>query len=105
MLAREDHISLHWYEYGVFQLLNFDCDKAEQCFKESISLDQKFVPAYVKNSLPNNHYMIIYYLSYSLLLYGICCTISNKHEEAEEILEFATTIDECNTIAWTIRGV
>ena len=45
LLSREDHISLHWYEYGVYSLLKKDDDKAEECFKESIALDQKFVPA------------------------------------------------------------
>ncbi len=42
--------------------------------------------------------------SYSLLLCGICCTVNEKHDMANEVLELATTIDDHNTFAWTIRG-
>ena len=44
-IARESHVASHWYDYGVFCLLIRDLDKSEQCFKEAVSLDQKFVPA------------------------------------------------------------
>lgn len=85
LLSREDHISLHWYEYGVFSLLKGDKDCAEECFKQSVALDQQFVPA--------------------LLLYGVCCSLDERFAEADEMMELATTIDTRNIIAWTVRGL
>ena len=41
---------------------------------------------------------------YRLLLYGICCCLKDKYKEADEAMELATVIDDCNAIAWTIRG-
>jgi tetratricopeptide (TPR) repeat protein len=84
LLAKEEHIALHWYDYGVFHLLKGDTEHSEQCLKEAIALDQQFVPA--------------------LLLYGMCCSLEEKFAEANEVMELATTIDPNNIIAWTIRG-
>ena len=59
-----------------------------------------------EDDLLSTCYIIFYVLicHYRLLLYGICCCVNDKHSEAEEVLEFATAIEEYNTIAWTIRG-
>lgn len=44
-VTRDDHIAEVWYDYGVFCLLDSDMDRAEQCFREAVSLDQTLVPA------------------------------------------------------------
>lgn len=34
----------------------------------------------------------------------MCCSLDEKFDEANEVLELATTIDASNVIAWTVRG-
>ena len=40
-----EHVAQYWYDYGVFCLLIGRLDKAEQCLKEAVALDQKMMPA------------------------------------------------------------
>ena len=44
-VAAGGHVGQYWYDYGVFCLLIGQLDKAEQCLKEAIALDQKNIPA------------------------------------------------------------
>jgi tetratricopeptide (TPR) repeat protein len=60
-------------------------DKAEQCLKEAVALDQKMIPA--------------------LLLYGMLNCIGERYEEGSEFMELATTSDPNNIATWAIRGL
>ena len=44
LLVRDSHTPSYWYRYGVFSLRMREFDRAEQCFKQAISLDQQYVP-------------------------------------------------------------
>ncbi len=59
--------------------------QAEECFKECVSVDQRHLQG--------------------LLLYGVVCTMQDKHDAAETFFEAATAIDPKNIMAWTMLGL
>jgi tetratricopeptide (TPR) repeat protein len=84
-LVEGDHVACHWYDYGVHHLHCKNYEKAEQCFKESLSLDSSHVP--------------------SLLAYSMCCALDERFDEGETFLEMATQQEPDNAVAWTISGL
>ncbi|EDV28658.1 uncharacterized protein TRIADDRAFT_51790 [Trichoplax adhaerens] len=84
-LACNKNDPCHWFDYGTFCLLIGDINKAEECFKEALTINQQFVPG--------------------LILYGIVCHMDERNDEAETFLEAATTVEHDNILAWTILGL
>ena len=39
-----------------------------------------------------------------LLLYGVVCTMQDKHDAAETFFEAATSLDPKSILAWTMLG-
>ncbi|XP_031552846.1 cilia- and flagella-associated protein 70-like [Actinia tenebrosa] len=84
-LARSKNDASHWFDYGAFCLLIGDIAKAEECFKETIALNQRHVSG--------------------LLLYGCVSLMLERYEEAETFLENATCVEPKNVVAWTLLGL
>ena len=45
-----------------------------------------------------------FFVDHRLLMFGICVSIDERFNEAEEVFELAITTDSQNIIAWTVRG-
>ncbi|KAK3728400.1 hypothetical protein QZH41_017640 [Actinostola sp. cb2023] len=108
-LARSKNDAGHWFDYGAFCLLIGDIAKvrfvvngrmggkngiilsnpllsqAEECFKETIALNQKHVSG--------------------LLMYGCVCLMLERYEVAETFFEAATCVEPNNVVAWTMLGL
>ncbi|KAL5008723.1 hypothetical protein ScPMuIL_014304 [Solemya velum] len=84
-IARNKNDPSHWLDYGTFCLYINDITKAEECFKECIAVDQKHLEG--------------------LMLYGVVCTLSERHEAAETFFEAATRVDPKSILAWTMLGL
>ncbi|KAL4238526.1 Cilia- and flagella-associated protein 70 [Mactra antiquata] len=84
-IARNRNDPSHWFDYGTFCLYINDITKAEECFKECVAIDQKHL--------------------YGLLLYGVVCTLQEKHECAETFFEAATCVQPKSILAWTMLGL
>lgn len=84
-IARNKNDPSNWFDYGTFCLYINDITKAEECFKECIAIDQKHLQG--------------------LLLYGVVCTLSERHEAAETFFEAATCVDPKSILAWTMLGL
>ncbi|KAK3092740.1 hypothetical protein FSP39_006770 [Pinctada imbricata] len=84
-IARNKNDPSHWFDYGTFCLYINDITKAEECFKECIAIDQKHL--------------------HGLLLYGVVCTLAERHEAAETFFEAATCVDPKSILAWTMLGL
>ncbi|EDO49095.1 predicted protein [Nematostella vectensis] len=84
-LARSKNDPSHWFDYGAFCLLIGDIAKAEECFKETIALDQKHVSG--------------------LLMFGCVSLTLERYEVAETFFEAATCVDPKSIIAWTMLGL
>ncbi|CAC5385599.1 Cilia- and flagella-associated protein 70 [Mytilus coruscus] len=84
-IARNKNDPSHWFDYGTFCLYINDITKAEECFKECIAIDQKHL--------------------HGLLLYGVVCTLQQRHEAAETFFEAATCVDPKSILAWTMLGL
>ncbi|XP_066280246.1 cilia- and flagella-associated protein 70-like isoform X5 [Branchiostoma lanceolatum] len=84
-LARNRSDPDHWFDYGCFCLLTGNHAKAEECFKETVSIDQQHLPG--------------------LLLYGIVSAMEERHEMAETFFENATCVESDNVVAWTLLGL
>lgn len=48
-----------------------------------------------------SHFLL---LPCSLLLYGVVCTLQEKHEAAETFFEAATCVQPRSILAWTMLG-
>ncbi|KNC51493.1 tetratricopeptide repeat domain 18 [Thecamonas trahens ATCC 50062] len=68
-IARASQNVEFWYDYGVFCLRVNDTYKADECFREAISLDDKHIP--------------------SLKVYGMLCATLDKFAEARTMVEAA----------------
>lgn len=84
-IARNRNDPSHWFDYGTFCLYINDITKAEECFKECVAIDQKHL--------------------YGLLLFGVVCTLQEKHEAAETFFEAATCVQPRSILAWTMLGL
>ncbi|XP_040539161.1 cilia- and flagella-associated protein 70 isoform X8 [Gallus gallus] len=84
-IAQDQHNIQYWLDYGAFCLLLEDTFKAQECFREALSLD----PHHVR----------------SLLLCGIVAVMLQHYEEAEIFFEDACCLEPSNVIAWTLSGL
>lgn len=84
-LARNKNDPEHWLDYGTFCLLIGDMCKAEECFKETVAIDQRNMKG--------------------LFLYGCVALLQERHEVAETFFENATCIDPKSVVAWTMLGL
>ncbi|XP_063957993.1 cilia- and flagella-associated protein 70-like isoform X2 [Lytechinus pictus] len=84
-IARNRNDADHWFDYGCFCLYINDIAKAEECFKETISINQQHL--------------------YGLLLYGVVCAMEEGNEAAETFFEAATCVDPSSILAWTMLGL
>ncbi|POI31507.1 hypothetical protein CIB84_004742, partial [Bambusicola thoracicus] len=84
-IAQDQHNIQYWLDYGAFCLLLEDTFKAQECFREALSLD----PHHVR----------------SLLLCGIVAVMLQHYEEAEIFFKDACCLEPSNVIAWTLSGL
>ncbi|XP_032053293.1 cilia- and flagella-associated protein 70 [Aythya fuligula] len=84
-IAQDKHNTQYWLDYGAFCLLLEDNTKAQECFREALSLD----PHHVR----------------SLLLCGIVAVVLQHYEEAEIFFEDACCLEPSNVVAWTLSGL
>ncbi|XP_021267040.1 cilia- and flagella-associated protein 70 isoform X2 [Numida meleagris] len=84
-IARDQRNIQYWLDYGAFCLLLEDTLKAQECFREALSLD----PHHVQ----------------SLLLCGIVAVVLQHYEEAEIFFEDACCLEPCSVLAWTLSGL
>uniref|UniRef100_A0A8C3RWH8 Cilia and flagella associated protein 70 n=1 Tax=Chelydra serpentina TaxID=8475 RepID=A0A8C3RWH8_CHESE len=84
-LARDRQIVQHWLDYGAFCLLMEENIKAQECFREALSLN----PSHL----------------HSLLLCGIIAVMMEHYEEAEIFFEDATCLEPSNILSWTLLGL
>ncbi|CAH1791968.1 unnamed protein product, partial [Owenia fusiformis] len=84
-IARTRNDPEHWFDYGTFCLYINDITKAEECFKECVSINQKHLNG--------------------LLLYGVVCAMQDQNEAAETFFEAATCVDPQCILAWVMLGL
>ncbi|XP_073218710.1 cilia- and flagella-associated protein 70 isoform X2 [Lepidochelys kempii] len=84
-LARDRQIVQHWLDYGAFCLLMEENIKAQECFREALSLN----PSHL----------------HSLLLCGIIAVMMEHYEEAEIFFEDATCLEPSSIVSWTLLGL
>nr|XP_047915840.1 cilia- and flagella-associated protein 70 isoform X4 [Anser cygnoides] len=84
-IAQDKHNTQYWLDYGAFCLLLEDTTKAQECFREALSLD----PRHVR----------------SLLLCGIVAVVLQHYEEAEIFFEDACCLEPSSVVAWTLSGL
>ncbi|XP_072032330.1 cilia- and flagella-associated protein 70-like isoform X2 [Amphiura filiformis] len=84
-LARNRNDADHWFDYGTFCLLISDITKAEECFKETVSINPQHL--------------------HGLLLYGVVCAMEERNDVAETFFEASTCVDPSSVLAWTMLGL
>uniref|UniRef100_A0A8C9F638 Cilia and flagella associated protein 70 n=1 Tax=Pavo cristatus TaxID=9049 RepID=A0A8C9F638_PAVCR len=84
-IAQDQHNIQYWLDYGAFCLLLEDTLRAQECFREALSLD----PHHVR----------------SLLLCGIVAVMLQHYEEAEIFFEDACCLEPSSVVAWTLSGL
>ncbi|XP_033101103.1 cilia- and flagella-associated protein 70-like isoform X2 [Anneissia japonica] len=84
-LAQNRNDADNWFDYGTFCLLINDISKAEECFKETISIQQQHLSG--------------------LLLYGVVCAMEERNDMAETFFEAATAAYPDSVLAWTMLGL
>ncbi|XP_059213993.1 cilia- and flagella-associated protein 70 isoform X2 [Centropristis striata] len=75
----------HKFEWGSLYMLTGDYMKAEECFTDAVSIQQAHQP--------------------SLMMCGVLAAMFERHEEAQTLLERATSIDPPSVVAWTLLGL
>nr|XP_025041181.1 cilia- and flagella-associated protein 70 isoform X2 [Pelodiscus sinensis] len=83
-VTRDRQIVQHWLDYGAFCLLMEENIKAQECFREALSLN----PSHL----------------HSLLLCGIIAVMMEHYEEAEIFFEDATCLEPSSILSWTLLG-
>ncbi|XP_053936531.1 cilia- and flagella-associated protein 70 [Cuculus canorus] len=84
-VAQDQRNIQSWLDYGAFCLLLEETTKAQECFRQALSLDHHHIQ--------------------SLLLCGIVAAVLQRYEEAEIFLEDACCLEPFNIVAWTIIGL
>lgn len=74
-----------WFDYGAFCMRMGDTSRAEECFREAVSINSQHVP--------------------SLLMCAAMALNTNNALESRVFLEAATTIEPEMPVAWLIRGL
>lgn len=72
-------------DYGIFCLLIGDIQRAEQCFKDAVSIDQEHLEG--------------------LLLSGMTCFMNEEFENGEELLDAITYLYPNDPLPWTVFGL
>ncbi|XP_074454131.1 cilia- and flagella-associated protein 70 isoform X1 [Larus michahellis] len=75
----------HWLDYGAFRLLLEETTKAQDCFRQALSLD----PHHIQ----------------SLLLCGVVAVMLQHYAEAEIFFESACCLEPSSIVAWTLSGL
>jgi len=84
IIMKEKEASL-WLEYALFALRNHDKTKAEECLRESISLD---------GSNPR-----------SLMAYAVLLFMGESFEEADIFFDATLDLEPTNAVCWALRGL
>ncbi|NXP43880.1 CFA70 protein, partial [Heliornis fulica] len=84
-LAQDQCNIQYWLDYGAFCLLLEETTKAQECFRQALSLDPQHTQ--------------------SLLLCGIVATMLQHYEEAELFFEDACCLEPPSIDAWTLAGL
>ncbi|XP_029431998.1 cilia- and flagella-associated protein 70 isoform X2 [Rhinatrema bivittatum] len=84
-LAQDRQSVEHWLDYGISCLLTGNIMKAQECFHESITLNQEHL--------------------HSLLMCGIVAVLMERYYEAEIFFENATCMEPTSILAWTLLGL
>ncbi|KAK6998198.1 cilia- and flagella-associated protein 70 [Biomphalaria glabrata] len=84
-IARDKTDANSWFDFGTFNLYIHDIPKAEECFKECISLN----PSHLQG----------------LMLYGVVCMMTERYDLAETFFESATCVEPKSVLAWTMLGL
>ncbi|XP_065501244.1 cilia- and flagella-associated protein 70 isoform X3 [Caloenas nicobarica] len=84
-VAQDQRNIQYWLDYGIFCLLLEERMKAQECFREALSLD----PHHIQ----------------SLLLCGIVAVMLQHCEEAEIFFEDACCLEPSSIVAWTLSGL
>ncbi|XP_054067018.1 cilia- and flagella-associated protein 70 isoform X9 [Rissa tridactyla] len=74
----------HWLDYGAFRLLLEETTKAQECFRQALSLD----PHHIQ----------------SLLLCGVVAVMLQHYAEAEIFFESACCLEPSSIVAWTLSA-
>eukprot|EP00658_Telonema_sp_P-2_P018801 TRINITY_DN17360_c0_g1_i4.p1 TRINITY_DN17360_c0_g1~~TRINITY_DN17360_c0_g1_i4.p1 ORF type:complete len:544 (-),score=141.14 TRINITY_DN17360_c0_g1_i4:176-1807(-) len=74
-----------WHDYGLFALRSHDMTKAEECFRESLSL-QGTNPV-------------------ALMVYGVNLAMRESFEEAESFLQAVIDLEPNCVVCWAVRGL
>ncbi|KFO71236.1 Tetratricopeptide repeat protein 18, partial [Cuculus canorus] len=92
-VAQDQRNIQSWLDYGAFCLLLEETTKAQECFRQALSLD------------PHHVQRCCMVLVGGLLLCGIVAAVLQRYEEAEIFLEDACCLEPFNIVAWTIIGL
>ena len=84
-IALNKDITEHWLDYGCFCLYIDDLEKATECFKEVVSIDQKHFAGLIMN--------------------GVVAEIKDDFSAAEVFYESSTYSHPTNEIVWTTLGL
>ncbi|XP_028841573.1 cilia- and flagella-associated protein 70-like isoform X2 [Denticeps clupeoides] len=84
-LAQDRSNAAHWFDFGSFCMLTSDLQKADECFRQAVSVQQTHLP--------------------SLLMCGILAEMNGHTEEAEAFLEGATCVEPSSGLSWTLFGL
>ncbi|KAG2382328.1 hypothetical protein C9374_005530 [Naegleria lovaniensis] len=74
-----------WFDYGVFSMRVNDLTKAEQSFRETLSVDMSHLVC--------------------LQMYGILLCMRNQYKEAEVFLQSAVDLDNDNYLSWGLLAM
>lgn len=81
----EEETKNFWFDYGVFSMRVNDLAKAEQSFRETLSIDMSHLPC--------------------LQLYGVLLCMRNQYKEAEVFLQSAVDLDNNNFMSWGLLAL
>lgn len=84
-ISRDKNDASHWLDYSIFCLGQQDIDKAEECLRKCVAIDQEHLNG--------------------LLLFSIVSSLKKLTEVAETFLETALMIAPKSIIAWTLFGL
>lgn len=84
-ISRDKNDASHWLDYGVFCLGQQDIDKAEECLKKCVAIDQENFNG--------------------LLLFAIVSSLKNLTELSETFFETVLMLAPKSIVAWTLFGL
>lgn len=84
-IARDRNDPDHWLDFGVFCLSIDDVSRAEECFRECISIDQRHLEG--------------------LLLYAITVSMQQKYDKADLFFTMASRLKPDSILCWTLLSL